>query len=562
VFNKINISPSKQKLIVCIVLVVVSCAAFGRIAGNDFVALDDEKFIYENYHVQSGINSESIKWAATAVVDGNWHPLTFISHMLAWSLFGSAASGHHLINLLLHIGAVIFLFLFLNKTTNNIWPSAFTAAFFALHPLRVESVAWAAERKDVLSMFFAMATLYAYAFYVENAKISRYFLCLLLFALSLMSKQMMVTLPFLLLLLDYWPMGRWQKTMAGKLIGEKIPFLCLTIAASILAFWTQNNNAYVISLNFLPFTTRVANALVSYAAYLGKTFWPVNLAAMYSYDLYLLLWKALISGIILIIITLVVLYYIRKLPFLFVGWFWFLGTLVPVIGLVQLCMFAMADRYSYLPSIGIGIMLAWGIPFLMKSEDMRKKILFPVGIAVLAILAVLTWKQCGYWKNTIVILNRTLEITHNNYLAHGHFASVLFTEGKTQEAIDQYSKAISIMPGYDVPYYDRGIAYYTLGRKQRAIEDFEEVIRITPNHAAAYYNMGIIYLDLGRYQNAIENYSEAIRINPDDANAYNDRALAYLNQGKNKSGCRDAQKACAMGVCKVLEWSKNRGYCR
>ncbi len=550
----------KKKFII-IFLIIVSCAAFGRIARNDFVTLDDAQFIYENHHIQSGINSESINWAFTAVIDGNWHPLTFISHMVAWDLFGASASGHLLFNLLLHIGAVIFLFLFLNKTTNNIWPSAFAAAFFALHPLRVESVAWATERKDVLSIFFGMATLYAYAFYAENSKLSRYFICLILFALALMSKQMMVTLPFILMLLDYWPMGRWQKKKARVLIMEKAPFFCLAAAASVLMFWTQYKNGYVMPLDFVPLITRFANAVVSYAIYLGKIFWPVNLAIWYPYDLYLLSWKALIAGFILTTITLAVVSCIRRFPFLFVGWFWFLGTLVPVIGLVQLCIFARADRYTYLPSIGIGIILAWGIPSLIMSGEVRKKIIFPASIAVLTVLAVLTWKQCGYWKNTVDLLNHTLEVTKNNYMAHSNLASALVEKGKTREAVDHYNQAISIAPYYDVIYYDRGIAYYHLGQKQRAIEDFKEAIRITPDYAAAYYNMGIIYLDLGQYQRAIENYNEAIRINSDYAYAYNDRALAYLKQGNSEHGCLDAQKACALGVCKVLEWSRNKKLC-
>jgi len=551
-----------KKNLIIILLIVVSCAAFGRIAGNDFITLDDAEFIYENSHVKSGINSESIKWAFTDVVNGNWHPLTFISHTLDWSLFGAAASGSHLVSLLLHIGAVIFLFLFLNKTTNNIWPSAFAAAFFALHPLRVESVAWATERRDVLSMFFGMATLYAYAFYAENSRISRYLPCLILFACSLMSKQMMVTLPFVLMLLDYWPLGRWQKTMAGKLIGEKIPFICLAVAASIIAFWTQNKGGMVVSLDSLPFITRVLNAIVSYAAYMGKIFWPVNLAVFYPYDLYILLWKTLISCIILILITLAVLYYIKKLPFLFVGWFWFLGTFIPVIGLVQLCMLAMADRYSYLPSTGIGIMLAWGVPAFIKSGYMRRKILFPVGVIFIAMLSLLTWKQCGYWRNSITLFSHALLVTKDNYLMQGDLASALFAEGKIEEAIEHYSKSISLAPYYEVIYYDRGIAYYSLGEKQRALEDFREAVRIKPDYAAAYYNMGIVYRDLGRYQNAIENYSEVIRISPGYAYAYNGRALSYLNLGNNEQGCPDAQKACALGVCKVLEWAKSKELCR
>jgi protein O-mannosyl-transferase len=543
----------KYTYLIVIFLIITSCVAFSRIAGNDFINLDDAIYIFENHHIQSGISSESIKWAFKAFVDGNWHPLTFISHMLDWSLFGATASGHHLISLLLHIGAVIFLFLFLNKTTKNIWPSAFAAFFFALHPLRVESVAWATERKDVLSMFFGMATIYAYAFYAENSKIFQYLLSLILFALALMSKSMMVTLPFALMLLDYWPLGRWQRAMAekgrnrfkmaGKLIWEKVPFICLTIAVSIIAFWTQNKDGLVIPLDILPFLTRVANAVVSYVAYLGKTLWPVNLAVFYPYDVSLLLWKALISGIILIVITMAVLYYIKKLPFLFVGWFWFLGTLVPVIGLVQLCTLAMADRYTYLPSIGIAMMLSWGIPLLFKCEDNRKKILFPAGIAILTILAVLTWKQCAYWKNSIELWNHTLQVTKNNYLAHNCLGLALFAEGKTEEAIDHYNKTISIDPNYTKVYFDRGGAYAKLGQYQSAIKDYNKVIRLKPSDAIAYSNRGKAYDELGQYKRAIEDFNKAITLKPDYSDAYNNRGFAYGILGQIQRAFEDFNKA-------------------
>ena len=303
----------KSCYLIIILLIVASCIAFGRIAGNDFIDLDDTKYITQNHHVQSGFNPKSIKWAFTSVVVGNWHPATMLSHTLDWSLFGANPTGHHLINLFLHIGTVIFLFLFLNKTTNNIWPSAFAAALLALHPLRVESVAWAAERKDVLSMFWGMACLYAYAFYTASNKKSHYFLCLLLFVLALLSKPMMVTLPFVLILLDYWPLGRWQKALAPvkehlaaneksdakrikkskadsiakkkisappanifpairSLLWEKVPFICLIIPMILVTLWAQRKDEMIMPLDSLPFIDCFNNAIVSYVAYLGKIF--------------------------------------------------------------------------------------------------------------------------------------------------------------------------------------------------------------------------------------------------------------------------------------------------
>ena len=526
----------KYTYLIVIFLIVVSCAAFGRITGNDFINFDDSKYITENNYIKSGINPESIKWALTSSYFSYWHPLTWLSHMLDWSLFGANASGHHLVSLLLHIGAVIFLFLFLNKTTNNLWPAAFAAAFFALHPLRVESVAWASERKDVLSMFFGMACLYAYAFYAESSKLPKYLLCLILFILALMSKPTMVTLPFVLILLDYWPLKRWPKALnepgsrlysSVELIWEKFPFFCLTIGASILAFRAQNKDEQIPSIEHLPLIERVGNAIISYAAYLEKTFWPVNLAAFYPYNLSPALWKILISGVILTAVTIAVFYYIKKMPYLFAGWFMYLGTLIPVIGLVQVGAQSMADRYTYLPSIGIAIMIAWSIPSLFQREDIRKKILFPTAIAVLAVLAFLTWQQCGYWKNSINLWNHALKVTKDNYLAHN----------------------------------SRGIAYGESGEYQRAIDDFNKAIDLKTDYFKAFNNRGFAYAKLGQYQRAIKDYGEAIRLKPDYTKAYTNRAIVYLNQGNNISGCNDARKACVLKFCATLEEAKIKGYC-
>jgi len=374
----------KYLFIIIIFLIVSSLAVLGRIAGNDFISIDDRGYITQNPNIQSGFNQQSIKWALTTSYFTYWHPLTWLSHMLDWQLWGANASGHHVFSLFLHIGAVILLFLFLYKTTNSMWPSAFAAAFFALHPLRVESVAWASERKDVLSMFLGLASIYAYSFYTEKSKLFRYILCLVLFVLALMSKPTMITLPFILMLLDYWPLQRWQKALnasrlnrlspAYKLILEKIPFIALSIISSIITFWAQNK---VEAVAPFPMAARAANAITSYPAYLEKIFLPMNLAVFYPYNFALPLWKIIISGFILIVITITVIYSMKKTPFLFTGWFWYLGTFVPLIGLVQAGGHAMTDRHTYLPSIGIAIILAWGFPVLVKNRDICKKSYYP-----------------------------------------------------------------------------------------------------------------------------------------------------------------------------------------
>jgi len=491
----------KYTSLIAIFLIVFSFIVYSRILDNHFVNLDDNQYIVENNHIKSGINTQSIQWAFTTTYFGYWHPITWLSHMLDWNVFGTNAAGYHLMNLLLHIGTALFLFLFLNKTTKDIWPSAFVSILFALHPLRVESVAWAAERKDVLSMFFGMASIYTYSFYNEDYKVSKYFICLGLFALSLMSKPLLVTLPFVLLLFDYWPLGRWTKEMSSnsrnskmRIFMEKIPFILLSMICSMLTLDAQNKVGALASIEQLPFSVRIHNALISYVVYLRKILWPVDLAVFYPYEQAFPLWQTLMICLILLMISMFVVLYIKKLPFLFIGWFWYLGTFIPMIGLVQAGMQAMADRHTYLPSIGIAIILAWSIPFLFPRDDLRKKILFPVGTATLAILAILTWQQCGYWKNTFELFNHALHVTKDNYLAHN----------------------------------SRGIAYG----------------------------------ELGQYQLAIEDFNEAIRLKPDYARAYNNRGFAYLLQGKIIPGCRDAQKACELGNCKILERAKKEGTCR
>ncbi|MCX5848922.1 MAG: tetratricopeptide repeat protein [Deltaproteobacteria bacterium] len=563
----------RYNYLIIIFLIVASFAAFGRITGNDFINFDDPIYITDNNHIKSGINPGSIKWAFSAFVSSNWHPLTWLSHMLDWNLFATNASGHHLVNLLLHIGSVLFLFFFLNRATKSLWSSAFAAAFFALHPLRVESVAWAAERKDVLSMFFGMASIYVYALYVENYKLPRYFFCLILFILSLMSKPILVTLPFVLLLLDYWPLGRWQRALSspaesrfkitGRLVWEKAPFIFLTIGSSIMTFWAQNNGGSVASLEHLPFPARVVNAILSYVSYLGKIFWPVDLAVFYPYEYPFPFWQTLVFCFILIGITIFVIYALKKLPFLFVGWFWYLGTLIPVIGLVQVGRQAMADRYTYLPSIGIVIMLVWGIPLLFPRANIRKNILFPAGLAVLAILAVLTWQQCGYWKNSIDLFNHALRVTKKNYQAYNNLGNAYAKLGQYQRTIADYNEAIRLKPDYAEAYYNRGTAYgKLLGQYQKAIEDFNKAIGLNPNYIKAYNNRGLSYDKLGQYHLAIGNFNEAILLQPDYADAFNNRAAVYLNQGNGVSGCPDAQKACELKNCAALKEARSKGLCR
>ncbi len=588
--------------LVVIFFIVISCVAFGRITSNDFVDFDDTGYIIENPHIKTGINLQTIKWAFSSVVLSNWHPLTLISFMLDWRLFGANAGGHHLVSLLLHIGATVFLFLFLYKTTRGFWPAVFAAAFFAVHPLRVESVAWASERKDVLSMFFGMASLYSYAFYAEgSSKRFAYVLCLALFVLSLMSKPMLVTLPLILMLLDYWPLKRWPKTPPASaksrytqitgLVWEKTPFILLSLASCMITFWAQNQGDVVASVAVLPLFSRAANAIVSYVAYLEKIFWPFNLSVFYPYQFDLPLWKIAGTGSILILITIAVFYWRKSRPFLFTGWFWYLGTMIPVIGLIQIGTQAMADRYTYLPSVGISLMLAWGIPSWIKSKNMHKMLLFPTAFALIAVLSVLTRHQCGYWTDSITLFNHALRVTENNGKIHYHLAQALFENDDVNKAIYHYDRAIDLTPegfGYYYYYCNRARAYEKTGRYQEALEDYDTALRLKPDCAEAYYNRGIIYgkslgryelalndfneairrdvdyikaynnrgliyILLGRYHYAIQDFSKAISLKPDYADAYNNRAFAYLKTGGEQACYRDARKACELGNCKMLK---------
>ena len=436
-------------------------------------------------------------------------------------------------------------------------------------------MAWAAERKDVLSMFFGMATLYVYALYVEEHKLSRYFLCLILFALGLMAKPMLVTLPFVLMLLDYWPLGRWPKALAPvkvpaaasersekkktkqrrtdsakektistpltsssstirSLLWEKAPFIFLTIVSSIVTLWAQNKGGALVSVQKLPFAERVVNAIVSYVSYLGKIFWPVDLTVFYPYEDPFL--QLPVSGALLILIgiTIIVIYTIKKLPFLFVGWFWYLGTLIPVIGLVQVGSQAMADRYTYLPSIGIGIMLIWGIVYLLPRKKLRKIILIPAAAIILAVLIFLTWQQCGYWKNSIELFNHALEATKNNYIAHTNLGIALAEEGKNNQAIAHYLAAIDINPHHADSHSNLGVALAAEGKNEEAIEHYLTAIKINQDYDDAHYNLANLLIKQGKIEEAIGHYRETIKINPYNANAHYNLADILVKQGKNE----------------------------
>jgi tetratricopeptide (TPR) repeat protein len=608
--SKINISPDRQKLIIYLVLTIVTLAVYWQVNHYDFVNYDDQVYVTENSHIQSGITLGGFRWAFSTIYAEFWHPLTLLSLMFDYQLHGLNAGGYHLTNLILHIMSTLLLFWLFNRMTGAIWRSAFIAAIFSLHPLRVESVAWIAERKDVLSAFFWMLTLCLYVYYTEKPVIKRYLLAFFGFVCGLMSKSMVVTLPVIMILLDYWPLGRLQlknteNNLAGVaqgkrllwLLWEKIPYFILSAVFSILTIYAQPK-VHMPGRPY-PLESRIINAIVSFVIYLEKTFWPYDLSVCYPFFGQVPVFQVLIAISLIFVISVVIIVTRKRLPYLFVGWMWYSITILPVIGIIPVGNNAMGDRYIYLPSVGIFIMLAWGTPLLFKSEDLRKNILLPAGVFFIAILAFLTWHQCIYWENSGELWSHALHVTKNNnnniYQAHNGLALALFAEGKTDQAFVHYNEAIRLKPDNVLAYNNRGTTYNILGQNQRALEDYTKAIFLQPDHFLAYYNRGSVYAklgqyqraikdfnkglslqphysvynsrgfayaQLGQYQRAIEDFNTAIGLKPDYAKAYINRALAYFNQKNIFSGCCNARKACALGNCKILEDAKGKGLCR
>ena len=517
-----------------LLLAGLSFAVYKPVLHYQFVNFDDDVYVTANQYVKAGLTRESIIWAFAAPHLNFWHPLTMLSHMLDCTLFGLKPWGHHLSSLLLHIANTLTLFLVLKTMTGAVWRSAFVAAAFALHPLHVESAAWISERKDVLSALFFMLTIAAYLRYVRQRGIKWYLLTFLLFVMGLMAKPMLVTLPFVLLLLDYWPLKRINSKLSniGKLTLEKLPFFVLSAIASIIAFSAQQSAGALAKIDVVPLKIRIANAFVSYLAYLWKMIWPSRLAVYYPHPgNSLSMRQAVIAAVILLIIFFYVVRLAKRYGYLLTGWLWYVGTLFPVIGLVQVGFFAMADRYTYLPSIGIFIMIAWGISEVSAKWRFREIILSVSSIAVLSAFSVCTYFQLRYWQNSVTLFEHALKVTGNNFLAYNNLGFACLELGRYNEAIENCKQAVRIKPNYARAYYNLSVAYDRLGRWQDMMEACQQAIRIKPDYAKAYCNLGIAYGQLGRYQDKMEACKQAIKINPDYAEAYNNLGVAYVKVG-------------------------------
>ena len=551
----------RREGVICLILVIAIIAVYWQVGNHEFVDFDDNEYVTKNRHVQAGLTSDSITWAFTSTHAANWHPLTWLSHMLDCQIYGLNPGGHHLTNVLLHILNTILLFLIFRRMTGALWKSAFVAALFALHPLHVESVAWVAERKDVLSTFFWMLTMGSYVWYVERRGMRRYLLVLLFFALGLMAKPMLVTLPFVLLLLDYWPLGRFHiryvddvqhtedvstkdtRRKKGKpryaaenalqadnnttsnyrwslvlpLLREKIPFLILAAVSSIVTFYVQQGGGAVGSLYAFPFIIRISNALASYISYIEKMLWPQHLALLYPHVLEG--WKIAGAFLILIFISYVAVRVMKRFPYIIVGWFWYLGTLVPVIGLVQVGSQSMADRYTYVPLIGIFIIIAWGASDILTRWQYRRAFLAISAGCILSVLTIVTWMQLQYWQNSISLFEHTINVTTDNFTMHCCMGTALAEQGKIDEAVVHYTEALKIKPDYAEAHYGRGVVLQEQDKIDEAISHYTEALKIKPDYADVHYNLGIALVRQGRVDEAISHYSEAMRINPGDDDA-------------------------------------------
>src|SRR6266403_4794117 len=546
-------------LLVCVGLVAATWAVFGQAAHFDFLNFDDNGYVTENPHVRAGLTGDSVAWAFTAVDYFYWQPLTWLSHMLDCQLFGLNAGRHHLTNLILHTISLLLLFLVLKQMTGAFWQSAFVAGVFAIHPLHVESVAWIAERKDVLSAVFFMLTLAAYARYARAPSAPRYLLVALLFAFGLMSKPMLVTLPFVLLLLDYLPLGRLggQKSEVGsrlrRLITEKIPLFALSALSCIATLLAQRQGTGAIDQ--LPFLWRLNNTFVSYFTYIWQMLWPGGLAVFYPHpNNRLPLVEVTVAIAFLVGFSLLAIYLRRTRPYLVTGWFWYLGMLVPVIGLVQVGEQAHADRYTYLPQIGLYIMIAWTVGNLLSEPTPRARRAL-VGVAsALAIvsLGVLAFGQASYWKNSETLWNHSLAVTGENDVAHNNLGFLFLRRGELDKAISQFQAALDIRSRNTETHYSLGAALIqsnlgnALARKQlwdEAIDHLQEAVRLRPDYADAYFNLGSVLFQQGRIDQAIAQWQKALAIRPRDAEAHRNVASALRKQGNVKEAIAEYEQA-------------------
>jgi tetratricopeptide (TPR) repeat protein len=536
---------------ICLLLVLAISAVYLQVGSFEFVNFDDETYVSKSHYVQSGLTPSSIKWAFTTFYGGNWHPLTWLSHMLDCQLFGLSPGMHHLTSVFFHIVNTLLVFLVFKRMTGALWRCAFVAALFGLHPLHVESVAWISERKDVLSTLFWMLTIWSYVRYAERPGLARYMFMALFFVLGLISKPMTITLPFVLLLLDYWPLGRlglWPSRVKDgsgfriskgfRLILEKVPLFLLTVLSGIVTFLAEKSAGTVETLGFLPLGARAGNALVSLLNYLGKAIWPSDLMVFYPHPVNMPQWHVAGASLILGAVSLVAILFARRRPWFIVGWLWYLGTLVPVIGLIQVGLQGMADRYTYVPLIGIFVIMTWGAGDLLKAFPSGR-----AGLAAFATGAVLFLLgtasiQVGYWKNSTTLFEHALRVNKANYVAYNGLGVVAAEQERPGEAIRCYSVALRIKPDFALAYNNMGAVLASQGRTGRALESYSRALRLNPGLAQARNGLGVLLAQQGRMEEAAGHLEKALQIDPGYAEAHNNLGIILIKSGRTTDAIR------------------------
>ncbi len=526
---------------VCISLAVLTCIVFGQTLWHDFINYDDPRYVYENTNITSGVNTAGVAWAFTHIHAENWHPLTTISHMLDCQLYGLKAGGHHFTNVLLHTTAAILLFLALQCMTGALWRSAFVAAVFAIHPLRVESVAWVAERKDVLSGVFLMLTLLAYVRYVRAPSIGRYLAVAVAFALGLMSKPMLVTLPFVLLLLDYWPLGRirGQKKVL-TLILEKIPLIVLSAVSSVVTFLAQRGA--VGWTDQLPILARIKNAVVTYVVYIGQMLWPVKLAVFYPHPENRLPVSEIILAFAILIAATAAAFVLRKKgPYLVTGWLWYLGMLVPVIGLVQVGWQGHADRYTYLPQIGLYVLLTWAVADLTARWRRQRENLSAIAAVIISFLSWRAWIQTSYWRDSETLFTHALAVTSNNDVAENNLGIVFLRKGNLDEAISLLQAAVDLRPENSPAHENLAKALLQKGQVTDALVHYRKLLELQPDNIEVHNIVGTVLIQQGRIREGVEEWQKVLAIQPDNGNAMSN--LAWVFATSPDDSLRDGAQA-------------------
>jgi tetratricopeptide (TPR) repeat protein len=531
----------RRDLWICAILFLATFAVYFQVRHHEFILYDDPDYVTDNLHVRGGLTPEGVAWAFTTGHAGNWFPLTWMSHMVDCQIFGVDSGAHHLINVLFHALAALLLFAVLRRMTGAVWRSAFVAFLFSLHPLHVESVAWIAERKDVLSAFLWFLTIWAYLGYVKRPGRGRYLMVMVVFSLGLMAKSMVVTLPIVLLLLDLWPLQRIAfggqplpngRGSVGRILLEKVPMLALSLGVAVVTYVVQRRGHAVMPLDLIPLSQRLANALVSYVAYVADMLWPARLAVFYPFPLHVPLWQPVAAGLAVLAVSILALRSIERRPYLAVGWFWYLVTLTPVIGLVQVGSQARADRYTYIPTVGLSIALAWGAAEFVRSRPRLRTAMAAAAVASCLACAALTWRQAGFWQDTISLFRHSLSVTSGNFLGYNILGVALRDRGRLEEAITSYREALKIHPQFEEALVNLSRALSEQGRADEALTHVAAAAQIKPDDVEAQYNLGTELADRGRFAEAVEALQIAVRLKPDYAKAHANLGSALANLGR------------------------------